>query len=206
MGCNISVDETMVGFRGRFAAKQYMPKKPQKWGIKAFMLVDSSTGYINNILMYMGSETLEGASSTFSHLLQPARVVMELMEPYLGRGHHLFTNRYYTSVQMAKALYDHQTAFTGVSKKNRTEFLDEIRQLQRRPVARGGSGGSIEPPISGSVYCAVQSVHSMPHGFGRRQSSRIHNIEQCSAARLAVPRLHKRARRSERADVYNNNN
>ena len=51
-----------------------------------------------------------------------------------------------------------------------------------RPVARGGSGGSIEPPISGSVYCAVQSVHSMPHGFGRRQSSRIHNIEQCSAA------------------------
>ena len=75
-----------------------------------------------------------------------------------------------------------------------------------RPVARGGSGGSIEPPISGSVYCAVQSVHSMPHGFGRRQSSRIHNIEQCSAARLAAPRLHKRARRSERADVYNNNN
>ena len=73
-----------------------------------------------------------------------------------------------------------------------------------RPVARGGSGGSIEPPISGSVYCAVQSVHSMPHGFGRRQSSRIHNIEQCSAARLAAPRLHKRARRSERADVYNN--
>ena len=133
MGCNISVDETMVGFRGRFAAKQYMPKKPQKWGIKAFMLADSSTGYINNFLMYMGSETLEGASSTFSHLLQPALVVMELMEPYLGRGHHLFTNRYYTSysVQMAKALYDHRTAFTGVSKKNRTEFLDEIRQLQR---------------------------------------------------------------------------
>ena len=45
MGCNISIDETMVGFRGRFAAKQYMPKKPQKWGIKAFTLADSSTGY-----------------------------------------------------------------------------------------------------------------------------------------------------------------
>ena len=100
MGCNISIDETMVGFRGRCAAKQYMPKKPQKWGIKAFTLADSSTGYTSNILMYMGSETLEGASSTFFHLLQPARVVMELMEPYLGRGHHLFTDRQYTSVQM----------------------------------------------------------------------------------------------------------
>ena len=84
--------------------------------------------------------------------------------------------------------------------------ISNISTKSYRPVARGGSGGSIEPPISGSVYCAVQSVHSMPHGFGRRQSSRIHNIEQCSAARLAAPRLHKRARRSERADVYNNNN
>ena len=131
MGCNISVDETMVGFRGKFASKQYMPKKPQKWGIKAFTLADSSTGYINNILMYMGSKTLESASSTFFHLPQPARVVMELMEPYLGRGHHFFTDRYYTSVQMAKALYDHQTVFTGVSNKSRTELPDEIRQLQR---------------------------------------------------------------------------
>ena len=27
-GRNLSVDETMVGFRGRFGAKQYMPAKP----------------------------------------------------------------------------------------------------------------------------------------------------------------------------------
>ena len=108
-----------------------MPKKPQKWDIKAFTLEDSSISYTSKLLMYMGSETLEGASSTFSHLPQPARVVMELMEPYLRRGQHLFTDRYYTSVQMAKALYDHQTVFTGVSNKNRTELPDEIRQLQR---------------------------------------------------------------------------
>ena len=30
-GRNLSVDETMVGFRGRFAAKQYMPAKPTKY-------------------------------------------------------------------------------------------------------------------------------------------------------------------------------
>ena len=75
MGCNISIDETMVGFRGRFAAKQYMPKKPQKWGIKAFTMADSSTGYTINIVMYMGSEKIEGASSTFFHLPQPASIV-----------------------------------------------------------------------------------------------------------------------------------
>lgn len=64
--------------------------------------------------MYMGAETFDLASSQFGDLPQPARVVMELMLPYLGRGHHTFTDRYFTSIPLAKALYDHQTAFTGV--------------------------------------------------------------------------------------------
>ena len=29
----ILVDETMVGFRGRFVARQYIPSKPQKYGV-----------------------------------------------------------------------------------------------------------------------------------------------------------------------------
>ena len=33
---NVAVDETMVGFRGRFGPKQYMPNKPTKYGIKTF--------------------------------------------------------------------------------------------------------------------------------------------------------------------------
>ena len=48
----LAVDETMVRFRRRFAGKQYMPKKPVKWGIKAFSLAESSNGYILNVLLY----------------------------------------------------------------------------------------------------------------------------------------------------------
>ena len=131
VGRNIAVDETMVGFRGRFAAKQYMPKKPTKWGIKAFTMADSDTGYMVNILPYMGAETLQNASAEFLGLPQPARVVLELMGPYLNRGHHLFTDRYYTSIQMAQELSYHNTGFTGVSQKNRTELPDNIRTLSR---------------------------------------------------------------------------
>jgi len=52
----------MVAFRGRFAAKQYMPKKTTKWGIKAFSLADSSSGYVLNTIQYTGSEILQGAT------------------------------------------------------------------------------------------------------------------------------------------------
>ena len=41
----ISVDERMIKSKGRVSFKQYMPKKPAKWGIKLFALCDSATSY-----------------------------------------------------------------------------------------------------------------------------------------------------------------
>ncbi|XP_041379472.1 piggyBac transposable element-derived protein 4-like [Gigantopelta aegis] len=53
-GREISVDETMVGFKGRVGFRQYCPLKPIKWGLKSFVLADSATGFILNIIPYTG--------------------------------------------------------------------------------------------------------------------------------------------------------
>ena len=135
-GCELAVDETMVGFRGRFAAKQYMPNKPTKWGIKCFTLADSANGYMLNVLVYTGRYTLEDAGN--ESLPQPARVVLHLAEPYLGCGHHMFTDRYYTSLPLAQTLHSLQTGFTGTCMKNRTDLPDDVRgqlRLQHGQVA-----------------------------------------------------------------------
>ena len=50
----LSIDETMIGFKGRVSFIQYCPLKRTKWGLKAFVLADSETGYICNILPYTG--------------------------------------------------------------------------------------------------------------------------------------------------------
>ena len=42
----LSIDETMIGFSGRVYFIQYMPNKPTKWGMKAYVLADSHTGYM----------------------------------------------------------------------------------------------------------------------------------------------------------------
>ena len=34
----VFVDETMISFKGHLGFIQYMPKKPTKWGLKAFVL------------------------------------------------------------------------------------------------------------------------------------------------------------------------
>ena len=50
----LSVDEAMVGFKGRLSFIQYLPKKPTKWGMKSYVLADSSTGYVWNWRWYTG--------------------------------------------------------------------------------------------------------------------------------------------------------
>ena len=90
---NLSVDETMVGFKGRFGPKQYMPDKPTKYGIKTFTLADSKQGYVLDILVYTGGDTLDCASAEHSSLPQPARVVLHLLRDYLDKGHRVFTDR-----------------------------------------------------------------------------------------------------------------
>ena len=44
-GDNITVDEQLVPFRGRCSFIQYMPSKPDKYGIKIFWACDSETAY-----------------------------------------------------------------------------------------------------------------------------------------------------------------
>ena len=131
-GRNLAVDETMVGFRGRFASKQYMPAKPTKYGIKAFTLADSTHGYVMNCIIYTGADTLQEAHPRHSSLPQPARVVLHLLQPYLGKGHTVITDRYYTSVPLAMTLHEDKTSFIGTVIKNRIDLPDEIRSTSLR--------------------------------------------------------------------------
>jgi len=36
----MSIDEAMVKYKGRVFFRQYMPKKPIKWGIKVWMIAE----------------------------------------------------------------------------------------------------------------------------------------------------------------------
>ena len=48
------VDESIIAYKGHTKIIQYMPNKPHKWGLKAWCLADSKTGYMYNLNMYTG--------------------------------------------------------------------------------------------------------------------------------------------------------
>ena len=94
-GKNLSVDESLVLFKGRFSFMQYIKSKRARFGIKLFQLCTVSGiplyflayhGNLAPILVEMG----EGAMMT-------ERNPAILMERHLHKGHHLFIDNYYTS-------------------------------------------------------------------------------------------------------------
>jgi hypothetical protein len=55
-GRELAVDEAMIGLKGRFILKQYLPEKPTKWGINAWGIADSSNVYLLKCDMYKGKK------------------------------------------------------------------------------------------------------------------------------------------------------
>lgn len=59
-GTNVTIDEQLLGFRGRCKFRMYIPNKPAKYGIKIVMMCDSGTYYMIDAMPYMGKGTNTG--------------------------------------------------------------------------------------------------------------------------------------------------
>ena len=113
---DLSVDEGMVKYKGHIFFRQYMPKKPIRWGIKVWMLADSMTGYVCNFSVYMGRLS-DGDSSREVGLA--TRVVLDLSLPFQHTNRHLYFDNFYTSVQLVEELLRHGTYSCGTLRANR---------------------------------------------------------------------------------------
>lgn len=73
----VSVDESTIGFKGNIVFKQYNKDKPIKWGIKVFVLSESSSGYICALEPYFGKQTT--VRMAHQNLGVTSRVVLHLV-------------------------------------------------------------------------------------------------------------------------------
>ena len=74
----LATDETLIKFKGKVHFRQFNPIMPGRFGIKAFTLAESTSGYVLNSKIYTGKE------------------VMFVMQPYLDKGCYAFMDNYYT--------------------------------------------------------------------------------------------------------------
>lgn len=108
----LTVDETMVAFRGRIKFMQYIPGKRHKYGIKLFKICGDD-GYTFDLIVYEGKKGPERQQNLSKN------VVMELSTKFLDAGRSIITDNYYTSVDLAESLLQHSTHLIGTVRKNR---------------------------------------------------------------------------------------
>ena len=112
----LSIDEAMIAFRGKVAFRVYIRGKPQPWGIKAYVLSESRSGYLHNIIIYYGKETKLTHIPGLNHT---TNVVLMLMAPLANKGYDLYMGRYCTSPQLARQLLEIGTTITGTVMVNK---------------------------------------------------------------------------------------
>ena len=101
-----------------------MPQKPDKFGIKFWLTADSSSIYLVNGYPYLGKDESRPVNQPLSE-----SVVLRLMEPYVGKGRNVTTDRYFTSVSLAQQLTEKRTSLVGTMNDRRKELPPSTRNL-----------------------------------------------------------------------------
>ena len=130
-GQNISVDEQMIGTKCRVSFIQYMPKKPTKFGIKVWVLADSSNGYCSRFEIYTGK--VEGGVDVGL----PTRVVHNLSVDFRYQGYHLYFDNFYTSPSLCQQLLENGILSCGTVRVNRRGLPEDIKPAPRDGFRRG---------------------------------------------------------------------
>lgn len=100
---HLAVDEQMVPFKGRSSIKQYIPKKPYKWGYKLFVLADHK-GMVYDFFPYegklhpVGREGVPDLGASSNSVLILAESIPE------GKNHKLYMDNWFTSIPLISHL------------------------------------------------------------------------------------------------------
>lgn len=123
----LTIDETMVPFRGRLQFRQYIPNKTHKYGVKLYKMC-SPDGYTFNIKVYAGKGT------TTSELGHSHEIVLKLLEiieePKEGRI--IFGDNFYSSIPLAEYLYQQKMFYCGTLRSNRRGIPKELHKKIKR--------------------------------------------------------------------------
>ena len=91
---HLSLDESMVLWRGRLLFRQYIKNKRHKYGVKFFELCESQ-GIILKVSIYSRERYNDP-----NVLGQTGAIVLHLMEEFLEKGYSIYTDNYYNSVAL----------------------------------------------------------------------------------------------------------
>ena len=119
-GEKLSLDESLMLWRGRLIFRQCIKNKRHKYGVKFYELC-THDGLVLKIAICGGQ-----AFSDEQNLGQTGAIVVRLMSEFLNKGYHLFTDNWYNSVSLTEFLSQKKTYVTGTLRADRKRNLKKV--------------------------------------------------------------------------------
>lgn len=121
----VSIDESLMKFKGRLSYIQFNPSKRARFGIKIYKLCESSSGYCMRFKIYVGKDKVQGVDIPASE-----SVVMEVAQPILNKGYTLYMDNWYSSPQLFSVLQNQNTNVVGTVRKNRKHMPKQLASFK----------------------------------------------------------------------------
>ena len=107
---NVAVDEAMIAFKGQTSLKQYLKSKPKKWGMKAWVLAGSKSGYVTEFYICEGKDDVA---------LQVGQGVVMKLAVNVQEGQTITMDNFFTSPQLFAELKKRGIGAIGTVRANR---------------------------------------------------------------------------------------
>ena len=119
---HVAVDEYLSPWKGRLGFRQYIPTKRERYGVKIYMLCESDTAYLWKFIIYTGAETIYPVPNipllkSFDDYKIPSKIVLSLMNGLYNQGYNVTLDNLYTSPELLRLLFHHQTDSYGTLRK-----------------------------------------------------------------------------------------
>lgn len=112
-----TIDEQLVGFRGRCPFRVYMNNKSNKYGLKIVMICDNATKYMIKAIPYLGKGTTPEGVAVADHFVQL------LVDEMRGTNRNITMDNWFVSVPLVTRLReDYGLTVVGTIKKTKEIF------------------------------------------------------------------------------------
>ena len=182
--CELSLDEGMIPTKNSLSIKQYIKDKPIRWGIKTYLLCDSVNGYIINAEIYTGRR--EDAFE-IDNIGVTGNLVVRLSELVRDQNYCLFTDRFYTSVDLAEyLLVNRGTRLCGTAMTNRKSFPKELIK-QNKELAKGNSELLFNGHVAAFVWKDKKPIYFVTSAYVDSPHTHVTRYDATEHRKVPVP-------------------
>ena len=157
-GQNLSVDESLVLFKGRLHFKQFIRTKRARFGIKLYELT-TDDGITLDFLVYCGRGMFDDDDGN-EEMPTTERIPVVLMQPFLNANSILFTDNFYTSPSLGKQLLDNSTYLCGTIRKNCKFYCSDLIEINLEKGEAAFYESQLNPGVVACKYRAMQDKAS----------------------------------------------